>query len=147
MARKNLLSTTVASTLLLLGGGLQTACDSIEDGRDGDVWTQPDDGDEPGGLPADAELPPISEIYGGTDVATCGWPTTVELGGACTGTLVHERVVIYAAPCGADYDSVRLGESINGGPGRWVDTQQCRSTREGVPGTATTLPTARWPSR
>jgi hypothetical protein len=134
MARKNLLSTTVASTLLLLGGGLQTACDSIDDGRDGDYWNQPDDAEEPDGLPTEAELPPTTEIYGGTDVATCGWPTTVELGGACTGTLVHERVVIYAAHCGADYDSIRLGESINGGPGRDVPTEQCKIFSGGGPG-------------
>jgi hypothetical protein len=136
MARYNLLSNTAARGTLLLIAGLTMACTGLEDGRDGDFWAGAEGEDEPVELPDDAELPPTSEIYGGTDVATCGWPTTVELGGACTGTLVHERVVIYAAHCGTGYSSVRLGESINGGPGRNVSTQQCKvfpggSTGEG----------------
>ena len=46
-------------------------------------------------------------IYGGTTVPVCGWPSTVELGGACSGTLVHPQVVIYASHCGASYSPRR----------------------------------------
>ena len=134
MALDNLLSTTAATTLTLLLATLGTACTGLEDHRDGDIWSGAEGEDQPGELPTDAELPPTTEIYGGTDVAMCGWPTTVELGGACTGTLVHERVVIYASHCGTDYSSVRLGESINGGPGRNVATQQCKVIPGGTTG-------------
>jgi hypothetical protein len=147
MARKNLFSTTAGSMLLLVAG-LGTGCTGVEDGRDGDIWAGADaaegeddeggadaaDADAPDRLPTDAELPPTSEIYGGTDVASCAWPSTVSLGGSCTGTLVHERVVIYAAHCGTGYGSVRLGESINGGTGRNVPTQQCKIFPGGEPG-------------
>lgn len=137
MALENLLSIT-ARGMLLLVAGLGTACTGLEDGRDGDIWAGGEDAaeveDEPDGLPTDAELPPTSEIYGGTDVAACGWPTTVSLGGSCSGTLVHERVVIYAAHCGSNYSSVRLGESIEGGQGRTVQTQQCKIFPGGEPG-------------
>jgi hypothetical protein len=129
MARNNLLSNTAARATLLLVAGLTMACTGTQDGRDGDIWAGPEAEneaeDEPGELPDAAEIPPNSEIYGGTDVASCGWPTTVSLGGSCSGTLVHERVVIYAAHCGTGYGSVRLGESINGGGGRNVATEQC----------------------
>lgn len=130
MARTNLFSITSFAIV----AGLATACTGVEDGRDGDIWEGAEGEDAPGELPSEDELPPTTEIYGGTDVATCGWPTTVELGGACTGTLVHERVVIYAAHCGTNYSSVRLGESINGGPGRNVSTQQCKIFPGGEPG-------------
>ncbi|MEM9456938.1 MAG: trypsin-like serine protease [Myxococcota bacterium] len=70
---------------------------------------------------------PTQEIYGGTDVVSCGWPTTVSMQGQCTGTLVHPQVVIYAAHCGAGYGSVQLGEAIEGGSARSVPTQFCRT--------------------
>lgn len=77
---------------------------------------------------------PTQEIYGGTDVVSCGWPTTVSMQGSCTGTLVHPQVVIYAAHCGAGYNSIRFGESIDGGPGRTVATQFCSTYPGGGPG-------------
>jgi MYXO-CTERM domain-containing protein len=77
---------------------------------------------------------PTQEIYGGTDVVSCGWPTTVSMQGQCTGTLVHPRVVIYAAHCGSGYSSVTFGETINGSPGRSVATQMCRTYPGGGPG-------------
>ncbi|MCX4240898.1 S1 family peptidase [Paraliomyxa miuraensis] len=136
MARFTLPFTTAWCPLLLVAG-LATACDGLEDGRNGDQWagaeSAEDDGeDAPAELPDG--IPGNSEIYGGTDVVACGWPTTVSLGGSCSGTLVHERVVIYAAHCGANYSSVRLGESINGGPGRSVATEQCKIYPGGEPG-------------
>jgi MYXO-CTERM domain-containing protein len=77
---------------------------------------------------------PTQEIYGGTDVVSCGWPTTVSLGGSCTGTLVHPQVVIYAAHCGAGYGSITFGETINGNPGRTVATDFCQTYPGGGPG-------------
>lgn len=83
--------------------------------------------------PLTAETP-TQEIYGGTDVVSCGWPTTVSLQGSCTGTLVHPQVVIYAAHCGSGYGSVQFGETINGGPGRSVPTEFCSTYPGGGPG-------------
>lgn len=68
-------------------------------------------------------------IFGGTDVAPCGWPTTVFLGG-CTGTLVHPQVVIYAAHCGAGQGSVRFGENGNT-PSKSVGTKYCKTNPQG----------------
>src|SRR5690606_30748851 len=72
-------------------------------------------------------------IFGGTDVATCGWPSTVELGGSCSGTLVHPEVVIYAAHCGASYGKIYLGESI-AAPARAVAPEWCLIYPGGGPG-------------
>lgn len=83
--------------------------------------------------PLTAETP-TQEIYGGTEVVSCGWPTTVSLEGSCTGTLVHPQVVIYAAHCGTGYNSIRFGESIDGGQGRNVPTQFCSTYPGGGPG-------------
>lgn len=80
---------------------------------------------------------PTSAVYGGDTVATCGWPTTVSMEGACTGTLVHPEVVIYAAHCGTGYGQVRFGESINGGAGRSVPTEFCKTYPGGQPGSGT----------
>jgi MYXO-CTERM domain-containing protein len=77
--------------------------------------------------PALSRRVPVEPIYGGTEVASCGWPTTVSLGASCTGTLVHPELVIYAAHCGTHFGSVRFGESVQGGPGRDVPTQYCRA--------------------
>lgn len=85
-----------------------------------------------GGLTAET---PTQEIYGGTDVVSCGWPMTVSLEGSCTGTLVHPQVVIYAQHCGTGYNSITFGETINGNPGRSVGTQFCRTYPGGGPGT------------
>jgi hypothetical protein len=77
---------------------------------------------------------PTQHIYGGTDVVSCGWPTTVSMEGACTGTLVHPQVVIYAQHCGGGYGSVTFGETIDGSPGRSVPTEFCRTYPGGGPG-------------
>lgn len=62
-------------------------------------------------------------IVGGEPANACEWPTTVSLGG-CTGTLVHPRVVIYAAHCGDSVGVVRFGETPSGG-GRQAAVQAC----------------------
>ncbi|MEZ4383481.1 MAG: trypsin-like serine protease [Nannocystaceae bacterium] len=87
--------------------------------------------DEP--LAFSLDLTP-QQIYGGTDVATCGWPTTVSLEGSCTATLVHPELVIFAAHCGSGYSQIRFGESINGGGGKTVQTDFCKTYPGGNPG-------------
>jgi hypothetical protein len=63
---------------------------------------------------ARSETPTIS---GGTRAGVCALPDVLCLGSAgcrCTATLVHPRVIIYAAHCGPAM-SFRLGESSGGG--------------------------------
>ncbi|MCA9707079.1 MAG: trypsin-like serine protease [Myxococcales bacterium] len=75
-------------------------------------------------------------VYGGDFVQSCGWPTTVSIEGACTGTLVHPQVVIYAAHCGSNYGSVQFGEHIGPNHERTVPVDYCRTNPGyGPPGT------------
>lgn len=65
--------------------------------------------------PSPVEVDPA--IVGGQEATTCQWPTAVALVssiGLCTGTLVHPRVVIYAAHCGTDFTEVAFGETMSG---------------------------------
>jgi uncharacterized protein (TIGR03382 family) len=67
-------------------------------------------------------------IYNGSEVGLCGWPTTVHVsngGSWCTGTLIHPRVVVYAAHCGASNTTIRFGESVN--QGKIVGTVDCQT--------------------
>lgn len=50
-----------------------------------------------------------SRVVGGELSKTCAWPSTVSVGG-CTGTLVHPKLVVYAAHCGSRVSEVRFGE-------------------------------------
>ena len=72
-------------------------------------------------------------IFGGTDVATCGWPSTVSMEGACSGTLVHPQVVIMAAHCGSNYSQATLGETLNV-PKRKMAIEFCKTYPGGGPG-------------
>jgi MYXO-CTERM domain-containing protein len=65
-------------------------------------------------------------IVGGEASDTCAWPSVVALqaGGLCSGTLVHPRVVVYAAHCGTFHSSVRFGEDV-AAPAREVETLIC----------------------
>lgn len=72
-------------------------------------------------------------IYGGTTVPACGWASTVELGGSCTGTLVHPQVVIYAAHCGASYNKIYFGENYQA-PAKSVTPSWCKVYPGGQPG-------------
>ena len=47
-------------------------------------------------------------IRGGVGYGRCAWPAVVSLGG-CSGTLVHSRLVVYAAHCGTAMNEVRFG--------------------------------------
>jgi hypothetical protein len=78
--------------------------------------------------------PPDPEaIYGGTEVAECGWPTTVSMEGGCTGTLVHPQVVIYAGHC-PGVNTVWMGERVNQ-PWRSLPVEFCRAYPGGQQGT------------
>ena len=46
--------------------------------------------------------------------------------GGCTGTLVHPRVVVYAAHCGGNQNSVAFGENA-GAPAFSVGTEYCQT--------------------
>lgn len=75
-----------------------------------------------GATAPEAEQEP--RVYGGEPTQDCQWPTTVYLGG-CTGTLVHEQVVIYAAHCGGSVGQVRFGENGDA-PNHTVATKWCK---------------------
>lgn len=83
------------------------------------------------------ELPPNpSNIYGGTAVEECGWPTTVTMEG-CTGTLVSPDVVIFAAHC--MFFAGEVGPAFVGfgetdfNPAREVATQSCTMFPNWIP--------------
>jgi hypothetical protein len=66
-------------------------------------------------------------IAHGEPVSSCGWPTVVAVGpGLCTGTLIHPRVVVYAAHCGGGLKTIRFGEDAWAG-GRTVEVESCRA--------------------
>lgn len=70
---------------------------------------------EPDAVEAEPQEP---LIFQGDPVSPCGWPTVVAVTsgfGLCTGTLVHPRVVIYAAHCGGGSKTIRFSESAFGG--------------------------------
>ena len=71
-------------------------------------------------------LPP--RIAFGEPAATCAWPTAVAVVGStqCTGTLIHPRVVAYAAHCGAGTKTIVFGED-QAAPARSVETERCAS--------------------
>lgn len=79
--------------------------------------------------PSDADVtatdPDPVGIYGGGPTEACTWPTTVSLG-SCTATLVHPRVIVYAAHCGSGYGSAFFGDDA-GGSGRSVPTSFCKT--------------------
>jgi len=64
-----------------------------------------------------------SPVIGGRLTQEGEWPAVVSLGG-CTGTLVHEHLVVFAAHCGTSIPSVRFGPSADE-PDRVVATTRC----------------------
>ncbi|MEZ4429201.1 MAG: trypsin-like serine protease [Nannocystaceae bacterium] len=85
------------------------------------------------GAPARAaELPEVappnpSEIYMGQEVQGCAWPTAVSVTGGnslCTGTLIHELIVVYAAHCGGGNKKIGFGNDA-GLPSKTIQTEYC----------------------
>lgn len=64
-------------------------------------------------------------ILGGELVAPCSWPTAVSIGGSCTGTLIHPRVVMYAAHCGDSVPWIRLTDAIENAEKRELVPERC----------------------
>lgn len=81
--------------------------------------------DGPDGLHAPAGEPMIAS---GSLVETCAWPTAVSVGGGnqCSGTLVHPRVVAYAAHCGGGPKTIAFGEDRDA-PAHTVQASHCRA--------------------
>lgn len=74
-----------------------------------------------------APLPEPEAIHGGQVASACAWPTAVAVTGGsalCTGTLVHPRLVMYAAHCGGGNKKVVFGEDV-GKPKKTVQTEVC----------------------
>ncbi|MFV8754051.1 trypsin-like serine protease [Nannocystaceae bacterium ST9] len=70
--------------------------------------------------------PPPSTIVGGQPAQVCEWPqvAALTLGGTCTATLIHPRVLVYAAHCGTLHDHAMLGEQTDA-PARTIDLLRC----------------------
>lgn len=69
--------------------------------------------------------PVAPRIVGGTPSQDCAWPSTVGVGN-CTGTLIHPKVVVYAAHCGSKIKQVVFGPNIKTpDPTRVVPTSKC----------------------
>ncbi len=66
-----------------------------------------------------ADAPRSQHIAGGDEVLECAWVDTVAVvdgGGLCSGSLVHPRVVVFAAHCGGGNDkTIRFAESSSSG--------------------------------
>ncbi|HVI00639.1 MAG TPA: trypsin-like serine protease, partial [Enhygromyxa sp.] len=69
---------------------------------------------------------PDPAIVGGEPSKTCEWPSVVALrtGGLCTATLVHPRVIVYAAHCGTLHTHALFGEDVDA-PAREVPLLRC----------------------
>lgn len=79
--------------------------------------------------PADlSTTPTYPQVAGGEEVLECAWIDTVAVtggGGLCTGSLVHPRVVVYAAHCGDGDKQIRIGNTSTGGGGFTRATERC----------------------
>lgn len=72
-----------------------------------------------------AQATPDLRIYDGEPAKTCEWPSTVHFVGVCSGTLVHPRVVLYAAHCGARFKELMFGENKAKAHGKTVKVKYC----------------------
>jgi MYXO-CTERM domain-containing protein len=67
-------------------------------------------------------------IWNGDETVACAWPSVVMVTGGnslCTGTLIHPKVVLYAAHCGGGDKSIRFGDSMNSG--KTEDVEYCKT--------------------
>src|SRR5690349_3428359 len=77
--------------------------------------------------------PTYPQVIGGQEVVECAWIDTVAVtggGGLCTGSLVHPRVVVYAAHCGDGDKQIRIGNTSSGGGGFTRATERCVTNPE-----------------
>ncbi|HLT36328.1 MAG TPA: trypsin-like serine protease [Enhygromyxa sp.] len=81
---------------------------------------------EPGAL-----AQPPAGIVGGEPSGPCEWPSVVALqtGGLCTATLVHPRVIVYAAHCGTLHTRALFGETVRS-PARELPILRCERNSE-----------------
>lgn len=66
-------------------------------------------------------------IFGGSTAERCAWPTAVVVEGGgftCTGTLVHPRIVMFAAHCGAGTKKIYFGEDHDA-PAKTIQGELC----------------------
>jgi hypothetical protein len=79
----------------------------------------------PNGIDAPAAAPLIAY---GEPAVECAWPTAISVagGGQCSGTLVHPRLVVYAAHCGGSSKTIAFGEDALA-PARSVMASECRA--------------------
>jgi Trypsin/Bacterial Ig domain len=77
---------------------------------------------EAAAAPPTLAIEPVQpQVTGGMEVEVCGWPDTVAVtggGGLCTGSLVHPRVVVFAAHCEGGSKTIRFSESSTSGHSR-----------------------------
>jgi hypothetical protein len=64
-------------------------------------------------------------VYGGTDVAPGEWEAVVAMRW-CTGVIVADRLVVYAAHCGTDFDEIAIGTDAFA-PQRRIPVSGCRA--------------------
>jgi len=79
--------------------------------------------------PAEVAIPEPDPtgIANGQPAMTCAWPAAVAVtsnGALCTGSLVHPRLVMYAAHCGGGNKKVGFGQSASS-PSKMVNTDLC----------------------
>lgn len=66
-------------------------------------------------------------IAGGQSVEACGWPSVpavVRGNGACSSTLIHPQLILYAAHCGPSNRGIAFGDTVETA-GRIVETERC----------------------
>jgi hypothetical protein len=72
--------------------------------------------------------PEPAGIFGGQVAMMCAWPAAVAVtstaGTLCTGSLVHPRVVMFAAHCGGEKKSILFGQKTNA-PFKTIQTDLC----------------------
>jgi hypothetical protein len=82
--------------------------------------------------PESLDAPTSSPLIAfGEPAVGCAWPTAVSVAGAgqCSGTLIHPRVVVYAAHCGGNSKTIHFGEDALA-PARSVTASECRAYPE-----------------